>query len=102
MVTAKTGQNIFFRKHLKEHNIQLEIVSNEVPRIHQFNLTVISNERSEEKSQSRIIKTISLTAPSSSANRAIGSMNLYKLLKQQNTNFNTFDFRVLQYEEHFT
>lgn len=87
---SKNGPEYFFKKNLKEYKLRLAIVSNETPRVHQFNL------------ESRIIKTVSLTAPSGSANRAIGSMDIYKTLKQQNPNFNTFDFRVLQYEEHFT
>jgi G:T/U-mismatch repair DNA glycosylase len=86
---SKNGPEYFFRRHLKEYKLKLEVTSNEVPRIHQFNL------------ENRIIKTVSLTAPSGSANRAIGSMDVYKALKQQNPNFNTFDFRVLQYKEYF-
>jgi len=86
---SKNGPEYFFRKHLKEYKLKLEIISNEVPRVHQFNLG------------DRIIKTVSLTAPSGSANRAIGSMDTYKVLKQQNPNFNTFDFRILQYEKYF-
>ncbi len=86
---SKNGPEYFFRKHLKESNLKLEIVSNSVPRIHQFKLN------------NRIIKTVSLTSPSGSANRAIGSMELYKKMKNENSKFNTFDFRVLQYQEWF-
>ena len=86
---SKNGPEYFFRKHLKSYSIKFQVVSNVVPRIHQFNLN------------SRIIRTISLTAPSGSANRAIGSNPKYKLLKQQNPKFNTLDFRVLQYKKHF-
>jgi len=86
---SKNGPEYFFRRHLKEYKLKLEIISNEVPRVHQFSL------------EDRVIKTVSLTAPSGSANRAIGSMEAYKVLKQQNPNFNTFDFRVLQYEKYF-
>ncbi|HET8854283.1 MAG TPA: uracil-DNA glycosylase family protein, partial [Salinimicrobium sp.] len=49
----------------------------------------------------RIIKTVSLTAPSGSANRAIGSMGLYKKLKAENSKFTTIDFRVMQYRRFF-
>ncbi len=87
---SKNGPEYFFRRHIKRYKLKLEVVSNEVPRIHQFHL------------ENRIIKTVSLTAPSGSANRAIGSMAIYKVLKQQNPDFNTFNFRVLQYKEHFT
>ncbi len=87
---SKNGPEYFFRKHLKEHHLKLELIINEVPRVHQFNIG------------KRSIKTVSLTAPSGSANRAIGSMNIYKQLKQQNPAFNTIDFRVLQYKKYFT
>lgn len=86
---SKNGPEYFFRKHIKEYNLTLEIISNEVPRIHKL---VVSN---------RVIKTVSLIAPSGAANRAIGSMQLYKDLKNQNHEFNTFDFRVLQYSPFF-
>ena len=86
---SKNGPEYFFRKHMKEYNLKLEVVSDSVPRIHQFKL------------DSRIIKTVSLTSPSGSANRAIGSMELYKELKNKNSKFNTFDFRVLQYQKWF-
>ncbi|QRM87965.1 uracil-DNA glycosylase family protein [Lacinutrix sp. WUR7] len=85
---SKNGPEYFFRKHIKEHNIKLELVSNEVPRVHQFYL------------KERIIKTVSLTSASGSANRAIGSMPLYKHLKASNATFNTFDYRVMQYQEY--
>jgi hypothetical protein len=48
-----------------------------------------------------MIKTISLTSASGSANRAIGSMPLYQQLKNSNPNFTTFDFRVMQYRAFF-
>ncbi|WBL27372.1 uracil-DNA glycosylase family protein [Zunongwangia sp. HGR-M22] len=89
---SKNGPEYFFRRHLKnseEENIKLKVIDNEPPRIHQFVL------------DGRLIKTVSLTAPSGSANRAIGSMQLYKELKSKDSNFNTVDFRVLQYKEFF-
>jgi len=87
---SKNGPEYFFRKHLKEYHFKLELVCDEAPRIHQFNL------------DKRSIKTVSLIAPSGSANRAIGSMDTYKQLKQQNPEFNTIDFRILQYKKYFT
>jgi len=97
---SKNGPEYFFRKHLKTYNITLEVVSNQVPRIHQFNFC--HSERSEESLKAnRIVKTVSLTAPSGSANRAIGSMPLYKHLKAKDPKFNTLDFRVMQYREFF-
>jgi len=86
---SKNGPEYFFRRHLKDYSLKLELVSNEVPRIHQLRL------------DNRIIKTVSLTAPSGSANRAVGSMELYKQLKTKNPDFTTFDFRVMQYREFF-
>lgn len=86
---SKNGPEYFFRKHIKNYNIKLKVLSNEIPRIHQFKL----NER--------VIKTVSLTSASGSANRAIGSMPLYKQLKAKNPDFTTFDFRVMQYKEFF-
>jgi len=86
---SKNGPEYFFRRKAKEHKIHLEVVSNEVPRIHQFTW------------QGRTIKTISLTAPSGAANRAVGAIPLYKKLKAQDPKFNTLDFRVLQYTPFF-
>lgn len=90
---SKNGPEYFFRKHLKEHKLQLKVISNIVPRIHEFELG--------EGKITRKIKTVSLTAPSGAANRAIGSMDLYKKLKNEDSNFTTFDFRVLQYSPFF-
>ncbi len=86
---SKNGPEYFFRRHLKEYGLSLEIVSNIVPRIHQVSLG------------ERMIKTISLTAPSGAANRAIGSLDAYKTLKNKNPKFNTIDFRVMQYKKYF-
>ncbi|QWX84399.1 uracil-DNA glycosylase family protein [Cellulophaga sp. HaHaR_3_176] len=86
---SKNGPEYFFRKHLKEHQIKLEVVSGIVPRIHQFKLG------------SRVVKTISLTAPSGAANRAVGSLDAYKMMKNKNPKFNTIDFRILQYKNYF-
>jgi len=103
---SKNGPEYFFRQHIKQFDIKLKVVSNEVPRIHEF---VISNDHPEpvEGKENefvksiRTIKTVSLTSASGSANRAIGSMPLYQQLKTKNSNFTTFDFRVIQYREFF-
>lgn len=84
---SKNGPEFFFRKILKHHGIKIKVISNDVPRVHQFLL------------DGRSINTVSLTAPSGSANRAIGSMEGYKYMKKQNPEFNTIDFRVLQYRQ---
>ena len=88
---SKNGPEYFFRRHLREsgEKINLKVISNEVPRVHQFVL------------DGRLINTVSLTAPSGSANRAIGGLDLYKNQKLKNPEFNTIDFRVLQYKGYF-
>ena len=99
---SKNGPEYFFRKHSKDYGIKLEVVSDQVPRIHQFKLPVISNIPIIGSGKSkRIIKTVSLTAPSGAANRAVGSLKAYQLLKDKNPNFTTLDFRILQYKEFF-
>ena len=86
---SKNGPEYFFRKHLKTYGLALKLENNEVPRLHSFEF------------EGRLINTVSLTAPSGAANRAVGSMPFYKQIKQTNSNFNTFDFRVLQYRIYF-
>ena len=102
---SKNGPEYFFRKHLKDYNLKLELVNNEVPRIHQFQLSVIANEVKQsvelENHFKRTIKTVSLTSSSGAANISISRLPLYKQLKAKNPNFNTFDFRVMQYSEFF-
>ncbi len=95
---SKNGPEYSFRKHIKEHNLKLELISNEIPRIHEL---VIPSKVKQSAKKDRKIKTVSLTSSSGSANRAIGSMPLYQQLKNSNPNFNTFDFRVMQYREFF-
>ncbi len=88
---SRNGPEYFFRKCLREsdHDIKLKVISNKSPRIHQFVL------------DGRLIKTVSLIAPSGAANIAVGSTELYKEMKRKNPEFNTIDFRVLQYKEFF-
>ena len=88
---SKNGPEYFFRKHLKENNINLEVVSNIVPRIHSF-----THPTTKLK-----IKTVSLTAPSGAANRAVGSLDSYKKMKAEDPSFNTLDYRVMQYRAFF-
>jgi G:T/U-mismatch repair DNA glycosylase len=111
---SKNGPEYFFRKHIKAYNVKLDVVSNEVPRIHQFELNVIPSKAKQSvesnkgdvrlsavETSFRTIKTVSLTSGSGAANISISRMPLYKQLKTSNPNFNTFDFRVLQYREFF-
>ena len=88
---SKNGPEYFFRRLLKKYNGTLKVMSDQVPRIHSFKLP----------KKGREIQTISLTAPSGAANRAIGSFQKYKDLKNKNPKFTTMDFRVLQYREFF-
>ena len=88
---SKNGPEYFFRRHLKEYDIQLMLVSDKVPRKHQFKLP-------ESK---RYIKTVSLIAPSGAANRAVGSLSEYKEMKKKDPSKNTIDFRIEQYRPFF-
>ena len=111
---SKNGPEYFFRKHLKTYGLKLEMISNEVPRIHKFELptrldstaTLSAAEVLSQSTQakwkgieSRTIKTVSLTSGSGAANISISRMPLYQHLRAKNPSFNTFDFRVLQYRE---
>lgn len=87
---SKNGPEYLFRKLLKKYGMELQVVDGTVPRKHEFRLTAY-----------RTIKTISLTAPSGAANRAVGSLQAYKKLKDVAPDFNTIDFRVLQYQHFF-
>ncbi|MBE15622.1 MAG: DNA glycosylase [Cytophagaceae bacterium] len=86
---SKNGPEYFFRKLCREYDVSLKVVSPKVPRIHQLNWA------------SREITTVSLTAPSGAANRAVGSMKDYKAFKTENPAFNTIDYRVMQYAPYF-
>ncbi len=98
---SKNGPEYFFRKHIKEHGINLELVSNDIPRIHQFELPVIASGTKQSQKLYRTVKTVSLTSGSGAANISISKMPLYKHFKSKNPQFNTFDFRVMQYREFF-
>lgn len=78
---SKNGPEYFFRRHLKEYGLKLEVVSDVVPRVHKFVLPCHSESaRSVDRRsrRERIIKTVSLTAPSGAANRA---WVVYRLIK---------------------
>ncbi|TXD82786.1 uracil-DNA glycosylase family protein [Subsaximicrobium wynnwilliamsii] len=93
---SKNGPEYFFRKHLKTYDLKLRLVSNEVPRIHEF---IMPAQNLSNPTQLRTIKTVSLSSSSGAANISISRMPLYKQLKAKNPDFNTFDFRVMQYRE---
>lgn len=88
---SKNGPEYFFRRQLKSLNIEYLVVSNEVPRIHSFTLP----------NSFRSIQTVSLTAPSGAANRAVGSLQKYKEMKDQFPEKTTIDFRIEQYKPFF-
>ncbi|MBC2844774.1 uracil-DNA glycosylase family protein [Winogradskyella flava] len=94
---SKNGPEYFFRKHLKDYGLKLEVVNNEVPRIHQFSLC----HPDPASGSLRTMKTVSLTSGSGAANISISRMPLFKQLKTKDPSFNTFDFRVMQYREFF-
>ena len=103
---SKNGPEYFFRKHLKDYNLKLEVVNNEVPRIHEFSFPdkmkrAVTSSEVEMSQNLRTIKTVSLTSGSGAANISISRFPLYKQLKAKDPNFNTFDFRVMQYSEFF-
>lgn len=95
---SKNGPEYFFRRHLKDYGLKLTLVNNEVPRIHEF---IMPSELHKSKTQDRLVKTVSLSSGSGAANIAISRLALYKQLKAKNPNFNTFDFRVMQYRQFF-
>ena len=104
---SKNGPEYFFRKHIKDYNISLKLVSKITPKIHQFMLpnavNTVDNIKADLFSNKKVqlIKTVSLTSGSGAANIAIGSNPLYKQLKAKDPSFSTFDFRVMQYSEYF-
>lgn len=91
---SKNGPEYLFRRHLKEKGLRLERISDSVPRIHRFRMPV-------EGVSERLITTVSLTAPSGSANRAVGSLPEYKVKKAADPRYTTLDFRVEQYRQFF-
>ncbi|MEM6542499.1 MAG: uracil-DNA glycosylase family protein [Bacteroidota bacterium] len=88
---SKNGPEYFFRRYLKHHHVALESIDTTIPRIHQFVHPITQ----------KTISTVSLIAPSGSANRAIGSLQAYKVAKDKDPSFTTLDFRVLQYQRFF-
>ncbi|MGB5667713.1 MAG: uracil-DNA glycosylase family protein [Maribacter sp.] len=92
---SKNGPEYFFRKLIKRKGIQLKVIKDQVPRIHQFELPLSTN------NDNRLITTVSLTAPSGAANRAVGSLSDYKEMKAKNPTFSTLDYRIMQYKQYF-
>ena len=91
---SKNGPEYFFRRLLREEGLKLKPLSAEVPRQYLFELP-LSNGNFRE------VRTVSLTAPSGSANRAVGSIPEYKSRKAQDPGYTVMDFRVEQYRKFF-
>lgn len=91
---SKNGPEYLFRRLLRGKGIAYKTVEHSIPRVHEFLLP-------NAQTSPRRIKTISLTAPSGSANRAVGALPEYKRRKQYDPTFTTFDFRVEQYRRYF-
>lgn len=88
---SKNGPEYFFRRLLQVYKIKLKIIENEIPRIHEFRLP----------NSNKTIRTVSLTAPSGAANRAVGSLKAYKVMKAAFPEKTTIDFRIQQYAPFF-
>src|SRR5690554_8094204 len=88
---SKNGPEYFFRKNLKSYDEKMKVKSSIMPRIHVFELPEMG----------RIIKTVSLLAPSGAANRAMGSLSQYKEMKKENPDLTAIDFRAAQYKPFF-
>lgn len=91
---SMNGPEYLFRKLLRSEGIAYESIEDRIPRIHEFIIP-------DALASPRRIRTISLTAPSGSANRAVGALEEYKNRKQEDPSYTTFDFRVEQYRRFF-
>ena len=86
---SKNGPEYLFRQLLSKYKISLKIENDNTPKKHSF----IWNKN--------LYFTYSLTSPSPSANKFIGTTKIYKINKKQNANYTTFDFRIEQYKKIF-
>jgi len=100
---SKNGPEYFFRKLLRTYEIPLKKINDTIPRIHEFTMPPDPSNASGQEGLpgGRIIRTVSLIAPSGAANRAVGSLKEFKRLKEENPGFTTLDFRVHQYGAYF-
>lgn len=100
---SKNGPEYFFRRLLKKYGVGLQKSSDGIPRIHEFTLPEKNPELhvSRTGANPRVIKTVSLVAPSGAANRAVGSMEAYKAMKRKDPELTTLDFRVQMYGPFF-
>lgn len=87
---TKNGPEFLFRKQLRDRGIKsLKCIKQTTPKIHEFAW------------KGRQVQTVSLTSPSSAANRAIGGMPFFKKQKTQFPDYSPLDFRVEQYRPFF-
>lgn len=86
---SKNGPEYLFKRHARENDLNLILKKSESPRINQFDL------------EGRNIHCVSLTSPSSAANRSIGGHPVYKSKKSQDKSYTTLDFRFEQYRPFF-
>lgn len=99
---SRNGPEYFFRQLLKQYDLRLIRRNRQIPREHEFTLPAINPLSGiRVASAPRIIKTVSLTAPSGAANRAVGSMEEYKAIRKETPDFTTLDFRIRQYRRYF-
>jgi G:T/U-mismatch repair DNA glycosylase len=91
---SKNGPEYFFRRLLREEDLRLVPLSAEVPRQHLLELPL-------SHGGFREVRTVSLTAPSGSANRAVGGIAAYKVRKARDPSYTVLDFRVEQYRKFF-
>lgn len=98
---SKNGPEYFFRRLLKQYGIAFHLRSEGSPRIHEFMLPDPTTASCKKGLPGRILRTVSLIAPSGAANRAVGSLEAYKAMKKRYPKFTTMDFRVQQYANYF-
>ena len=91
---SKNGPEYFLRKLLKTHKIALHEESSHHPKQHSFEIL-------NSQGASRKIFVVSLISPSGSANRAIGSHELYKKRKRESNAYTTVQYRIDQYRDYF-
>jgi len=86
---TKNGPEFLFRQQLRDRKMKLDCIKDTTPKMHRFTY------------KGRQIGTVSLTSPSSAANRAIGSTPLFKRKKEENPDYSPLDYRVDQYRKIF-
>ncbi|RUA07368.1 MAG: uracil-DNA glycosylase family protein [Flavobacteriia bacterium] len=86
---SKNGPEYLFRKYIKPYGVKMELISEMIPKIYQFEFN------------NRNYKTISLISPSNAANRSIGANPVYKKIKKINPDYTTFRYRLDQYSVFF-